>query len=292
MQNSKNEQLIDPPFEIQGSEQEKNRIVNMINQIAISETGKQTLEIASNAGYKLGMEFIFGCNGACSKEKKIIVLNPVSKDDVLIGVLAHETRHAGQFERGEYDASDDKRPRNETLKSNIMRTRAVEADAQATAVQILGEMMENGNEKPLIEFCRQPDNQFIGKAFSNALYEEGALYNGSARTAAFLAWYENKPIMKAYDQAYQVDMMEHREESGANKVDTYKKIETPEKIVKDLCLDNKGECYFKANPEVLGQGKFVEVDYEIQEKLDALMQRVPNNQTKLNAMKNLKSVGR
>ena len=42
----------------------------------------------------------------CSKDNKVIILNPVSQDDVLVGVLAHECRHAGQFERGEYDGSE------------------------------------------------------------------------------------------------------------------------------------------------------------------------------------------
>lgn len=137
------------PFEIIGDKITQARISKMINRIAASQTGRDVLETACKAGYAVGMEFVLGCNGGCSKEKKLIILNPLSKDEELIGVLVHEARHAGQFVRGEYDASDDKRPRKETLKTQIMRTRAVEADAQATAVQALGEMMEAGDVTPL-----------------------------------------------------------------------------------------------------------------------------------------------
>ncbi len=263
------------PFEIVGDENTRRRITNMINQIVESDTGRQTLEIAGKAGYKLGMEFAFGCNGGCNKENKNIILNPVSKDDVLIGVLIHECRHAGQFERGEYDASDDRRPRNETIRTNIMRTRAVEADAQATAIQALGEMMEKGNEEPLFAFCRQPDNRAIGTAFERALYEENALRNGQARTAAFLAWYENEPVKKAYDEAYQVEMMTRREERGDNKADTYAVSQSAAKIVRDLCLNNDGSCYFAADPKVLESGHYVAVNKESAEKIGALISRAP-----------------
>lgn len=269
-------QNLNPPFKIVGDKNAQLRITEMINQIVESETGRQTLEIASKAGYKLGMEFAFGCNGGCNKENKNIVLNPVGKDDVLIGVLIHECRHAGQFERGEYDASDDRRPRNETIKTNVMRTRAVEADAQATAVQVLGEMMEKGNEKPLFAFCRQPDNRAIGKAFEYALYGENALKNGTARTAAFLAWYENEPVKKAYDEAYQVEMMERREARGDHKADTYAVSQSAAKIVKDLCLNNDGSCYFSENPKILESGHYVAVNKETAEKIDALIKRAPS----------------
>lgn len=269
-------QNLDTPFNITGDDKTRRRITDMINQIVVSETGKQTLEIASKAGYSLGMEFSFGCNGGCSKENKKIVLNPVSKDDVLVGVLVHECRHAGQFERGEYDACDDRRLRSETLMTNVMRTRAVEADAQATAAQVLGEMMEAGNEEPLFAFCRQPDNRSIGAAFERALYKPDALQDGTARTAAFLAWYENEPIKRAYDEVYQFEMMKRRAERGDTRGDSYANSESASKIVKDLCLNNDGSCYFKEYPKVLESGHYVSVHPDVSERINELMKTVPS----------------
>ncbi|MBO4521312.1 MAG: hypothetical protein J5787_08920 [Alphaproteobacteria bacterium] len=268
-------QNLEPPFKIVGDKNTQLRITEMINQIVESETGRKTLEIASKAGYTLGMEFSPGCNGGCNKEKKHIVLNPLTEDLVLIGVLVHESRHAGQFERGEYDASDDRRPRNETIKTNVMRTRAVEADAQATAIQVLGELMEKGNHEPLLAFCRQPDNHAIGKAFEHALWEENALENGAARTAAFLAWYENEPVKKAYDEAYQVEMMERREARGDHKTDTYATSQSAAQIVKELCLNNDGSCYFSADPKILESGHYTEIHWETAKKIGDLISRAP-----------------
>lgn len=258
------------PFEIVGDKITQARISKMINRIAASQTGRDVLETACKAGYAIGMEFVLGCNGGCSKEKKLIILNPLSKDEELIGVLVHEARHAGQFVRGEYDASDDKRPRKETLKTQIMRTRAVEADAQATAVQTLGEMMEAGDVTPLQVFSRA--NGAIGKAFSKAVYlEDDALSTGAARTAAFMAWYENDAIKTAYDLAYQVEMMQRRAKNGKNKEDTYSESQSAEKIVSDLCLASDGTCYFKQDPAVLEDRYFINVDRKTSEELNYLM---------------------
>ena len=74
------------PFEIIGDKITQARISKMINRIAASQTGRDVLETACKAGYAIGMEFVLGCNGGCSKEKKLIILNPLSKDEELIGV--------------------------------------------------------------------------------------------------------------------------------------------------------------------------------------------------------------
>ena len=257
-------------FDIIGDEKTQARVSSMVARISQSETGYGVLKTAADEGYSIGMEFVLGANGGCSKEKKLIVLNPLSSDDELVGVLVHEARHAGQFSRGEYDASDDRRARTDTLKTGIMRTRAVEADAQATAIQALAELTETGDVRPMQAFSRA--NEAIGKAFNRALYEqEDALESGSARTAAFMAWYENDAIKKAYDQAYQVEMMQRRAESGENVNDTYQNSQSAEKIVKDLCLASNGSCYFTQSPSVLEGERFVNVDMKTAKELNDLM---------------------
>lgn len=258
------------PFNIIGDEKTRSRIQRMIDRIAVSDTGRNVLETACTAGYSIGMEFVLGSNGGCAKERKLIILSPLSNDDVLTGVLVHEARHAGQFVRGEYDASDDRRPRKETLKTQIMRTRAVEADAQATAVQVLAEMMEKGDVSALQAFSRM--NGAIGKAFSKAVYlEDDALQTGAARTAAFMAWYENDAIKTAYDLAYQVEMMRRRSKNGKNIEDTYAESQSAERIVKDLCLTNDGGCYFTQSPSILEGAYFINVDRKTAAELNALM---------------------
>lgn len=269
-------QNLDTPFVLKGDEKTQRKLVKLINTIALSKTGKEVLETAAKAGYTLDMEFMMGANGGCSKESKKIVLNPISNDDELVGVLVHEARHAGQFERGEYDASDENRPRTETLKTQIMRTRAVEADAQATAAQAMCELMEAGDDMPLRAFCRAEHNKTIAKAIDRALYDPQAISNGQLRTAAFMAWYENTEVMELYDQYYQIDMMERRLDKGLDVNDTYATSQSPAKIVRDLCLNSDGSCYFSEDPAVLGTKHYAAVTRKKEVALQELMEIAPS----------------
>lgn len=268
-------QNLKTPFVIDGDEKTKRRMTAMINQIALSKTGKDVLETAAKAGYSLGMEFMMGANGGCAKDMKKIVLSPISGDDELVGVLVHECRHAGQFERGEYDASDENRARTQTLKTQIMRTRAVEADAQATAAQTMCELMEAGLDAPLRAFCRAEHNKTIAKAVDRALYDENAVSNGSLRTAAFMAWYDNTTVMELYDQYYQIDMMTRRINKNVENADTYAESQSPAKIVADLCLNPDGSSYFTENPDILGSGRFAAVTAKHETEMGELMELMP-----------------
>jgi len=269
-------QNLSVPFKIDGDAETQAALVDMINRIAVSKTGREVLETAAKAGFTLSMEFMLGANGGCAKESKKIVLNPLSKQEELIGVLIHESRHAGQFERGEYDASDENRPRTETLKTAIMRTRAVEADAQATAAQALCEMMDAGDVEPLRAFARAPHNATIAKAVDRALYDPESLNNGSLRTAAFLAWYDNTDVVELYDQYYQIDMMNRRAEKGLNGADTYAVSMSPAKIVADLCLDSEGKNYFTEDPAILGTGVYAAVTVKKTFAMHQAIEAAPN----------------
>lgn len=82
-------------------------------------------------------------------------------------------------------------------------------------------------------------------------------------------------MKKAYDEAYQVEMMQRREDRGDNKTDTYSVSQSAARIVKELCLNNDGSCYFSENPKVLESGHYVAVNKESAEKIGVLLARVP-----------------
>lgn len=253
------QQNISPAFELIGTDQDKQKFCAIINTIAESETGRKTLEIAAKAGYKLKMEFAFGSNGGTSKSKKLIVLSPLEKLEVLMGVLVHEARHAGQFERGELDSENTARPRNYDLKSELMKYRATEADAQAAAAQALWELVEKGNMDPFRALARVSPE--ITDPFTKAGYQEPEAYqNGRARTAAFLGWYDNAAIKTAYEQAYTVDVITLHIDQGLEKQDHYNQKADAHEIIAQTCVDEKGKCYFTDKPEIIAQGKFVDLN--------------------------------
>ncbi|MGD9638661.1 MAG: DUF6782 family putative metallopeptidase [Alphaproteobacteria bacterium] len=228
-------QNITPAFEfLTDNPKEIAKLCDIINIIATSKTGKETLEIASKAGYRLNMEFAFGSNGGTSKSKKLIVLDPFTSNDKLAGVLIHEARHAGQFERGELDSEDTTRPRNYSIKSELMKYRATEADAQATAAQALWEIWDNGDMAPFRAFASVSPE--IANRFADAVSnDEKALTNGEARTQAFLGWYDNNKIKTLYEQGYTVNVMKEHQESGIESKDTYSDEITAQEIINQIC---------------------------------------------------------
>ena len=251
-------QNISPAFELIGTDSEKERFCHLINTIAASETGRKTLETASKAGYKLKMEFAFGSNGGTSKSKKLIVLSPFEKPEVLMGVLVHEARHAVQFENGILDSEDLTKPRDFNIKSELMKYRATEADAQATSAQVLWEILEQGDMEPFRAFARvSPEiaNRFVRATDS----DENAYSNGKARTEAFLGWYDNEQIKTAYEKGYTVEVMKNHAEEGSENQDNYNKTASAKEIIAQTCVGENGKCYFTENPEIISQGKFVDI---------------------------------
>jgi hypothetical protein len=249
-----------------GAKKDQDKLASIVNRLAKSETGKKTLETMAEAGYGLKMEFLFGANGGTSKSKKLVVLNPQFTEEQLVGVLAHEARHVGQFERGEIDSEDMSKPRNYDIKSEIIKYRATEADAQATCMQALWELFEKDDIGPLRAFSKQSPE--IADAYTKATYQENATTNGVARTAAFNAWYDNDKIKEAYEKGYQINVMEMHWEKGLDKKDTYDKSVNPEDVVSQICVKEDGTNYYTDDPKQIGEGKFVDIAYNTKEFLD------------------------
>lgn len=132
------------------SDEERPRMVALINRLAKSEAGKETLEIAVKAGYRFGfLDASSGDAGTCFGTLHAIGLNPVVPDDKLISTLCHESRHAGQKDRMKYIPDRDLLD----VASGVRRARAEEADAQAYAVVACKQLEMKGDKVPLAAFA-------------------------------------------------------------------------------------------------------------------------------------------
>ena len=176
---------LDVPFKLLGTDEEKHRLAQIVNRIAKSELGKETLETAAKDGYTLDFVQDEGSRGGCDNNKKALSLNPTFSDEVLSGTLAHEARHVGQYLRGAIlDWGKD------TIKNQIMLTRAKEADAQSIACVTAWELKQKGDESVYQEFSL--NNQSIVKPFEKAIKEDG-----NAKLEAFKGWYDDLSITKS-----------------------------------------------------------------------------------------------
>ncbi len=254
------EQHLDTPFNLDGmSYSDQIKVTKMINLVADNapQKGKPLLELAAKSGYSIAMEFAIGSNGGCSKKEKRIVLSPLEQFDTLVNVLTHECTHVFQYGNGAMDFENRENPREIDIKSEIMQSRAAEAGAQAAACEIAWEIFDNGEIGPYRAFNKCSKD--IAEAYASASYAEGATEDGTAKTAAFLAWYDNNPIKFSYESSYQIAVMEEHKETNTDNLDTYSKKISGTETIATMCLDIDGKNFFKAEPSILEEGKYIDV---------------------------------
>ena len=246
-------------------EEDRERFAKIAGTLIASQFGYDTLKIASDLGYRFGfVESGDKIAGFCDSSKKVIALSPDAPDDYLVGVLAHEARHAGQHDR-DADANIEK----DNVKTQVMFERACEADADAAFARSTYELKEKGFTKPFAYLEKsRPD---IAKAF-----EENAIKYGSdsdeAMTAAFKAWYGSERIKDAYDKAYLIDRMLDINEKGMLHWLDFSKDKSPETIVKKTCATEKGFWgwrgnYFNEKPKILETESFLGISQEAKDFL-------------------------
>ena len=106
-----------------------------------------------------------GSFGVCNPEQKTIYLNLSFEEDRLLLSLAHEARHAVQFDRKTIPDFE-----HDTMKSQIMMARAMEVDAQRVACATGWELKQKGVEAPYKHFSNEdPLIAKAGFSWSNEL---------------------------------------------------------------------------------------------------------------------------
>ncbi len=251
------------PIELIGDDENKEYLARIVNRAAKSELGKKTLEIAAEAGFTLDSAPVKLTAGICMPDTKYIGISSLLSEDLLVSALIHEARHAGQFARVTGDNVT-----RDNVKTQIMFIRAEEADAQAVACASAWEMKQEGDEKAFETFKK--NNPEIAKPFEEAI-EKGADIS-TATTEAFKGWYDNGPVKYQYEKHALVsrltDITSRMQRSGELKYDRDLKGKD---ITDKLCFAKEGESYFKGDPEVLREGKFIDIELSTKNGLKRIM---------------------
>lgn len=236
------------PFGLIGTDEEKKRLKGIVNQTSQSETGKKILEDAAEAGYSISFMNTPGAIAFCNPDKKTIFVGSTFPDDMLIGALAHESRHAGQFARGaDFDFEHD------TVKSQVILARAMEADAEYATCITAWELKEQGNKKVYSIF--NSTTPVIAREFEKALRNE----DSNPALAAFKAWYKDDMLKGAYEDAYvvaQYTQLKEEDCAGEMKFDT---ASSAKKITDIICTDKDGKSYFTDDPKTLEEGIYLDI---------------------------------
>ena len=93
------------PIALLGEGHDLAKLHKLLSRLAKSEAGAEDLRFIAQAGYSLGYIHQEGLSGGCQPLEHLITLSPHSDDDKNLAVLAHEIRHARQFENGANSAA-------------------------------------------------------------------------------------------------------------------------------------------------------------------------------------------
>lgn len=240
-------------------EKEKPRMIAVINRLAKSPAGRETLEIAAKGGFKFGfLDAGTQAFGVCFPTEKRIGLHPNASDDKLVGTLCHEARHAGQAVR---DTQGDFARDVLDVKSILMSARAKEADAQLYAVMACEELRRGGDKGPAFSFAQYYPP--ITKAFYTSLAENHAEINPRVMTDTFAGWYDQTRTKVGYEENYLLRPMNATlhaldEQRGDDDMYHFKKSVSCEKVAELIGWTRNGN-YFTESPKMLEEPKFLGV---------------------------------
>lgn len=241
------------------TQKEKPRMIAIINRLAKSPAGKETLEIAAKGGFKFGfLDPGTRAFGVCFPTIKRIGLLPNAPDDKLVATLCHEARHAGQAVR---DTEQDFARDILDVKSILMSARAKEADAQLYAVMACEELRRQGDKGPAFTFAQYYPP--ITKAFYTSLAENKAKINPRVMTDTFAGWYDQTRTKVSYEENYLLKPMNATlqaidEKRGDDEMYHFKKSVSCEKVAELIGWTRNGN-YFAESPKMLEEPRFLGV---------------------------------
>ena len=244
------------------TDEERPRMVALINRLAKSEAGKETLEIAAKAGYKFGfLDASSGDAGTCFGSLHAVGLNPVVSDDKLISTLCHESRHAGQKNRmkdiPDRDLLD--------VASGVRRARAEEADAQAYAVVACKQLEMQGDKAPLTAFAESQMGAGTYAVFEKSLAEQNGVLNDKVLLDAFKGWYSHEGIQdivkQLYEEVYILKPMRQAvqqfDEGNTEGVYTFSEKLSSKDLIQQIGWTGKGNYMAGENPDFLDGEQYI-----------------------------------
>ena len=219
----------------------------VINTIARgTKIGKTILEKAAENGYSIHMANMTGAAGTCDSRKKMIVLNPNFSEDVLISSLVHEARHAEQDKNATWTGARG----SFEMETDLMLSRAKEADAQAIAAAACFEIQANTGDSEPLDAMRVTDPHIVEPMLEVVPRDSSAVTDKMIQ-AAFKGWYDGDETVETYEKCYQVAQMEYAMSKDDYSKTPFDKALTSEQIVTALCKTPDGRCYFENDKDIL-----------------------------------------
>ncbi|MGD9637967.1 MAG: DUF6782 family putative metallopeptidase [Alphaproteobacteria bacterium] len=239
------------PLRILGNDKDFKKIERMLTRIVeTSPSSLENIKCATDAGYTVEFTHVPGAGGECTQDGRFITLAPNCDEKDSIFTLLHEMRHAYQFEHGCDEVFG-----NRNIKSEIMYTRLTEADANVASVNGVYEMSKGGDKISLNDFVRS--HYTVVEPFLAEIEKNPDLIN-KAKTESLKGFCDGIYVIDFYEKGYITgDMIDSYKNDKADKK-KYNINVIPKEAVDLVCHTDNGN-YFYGDPDVMGQGKFVQV---------------------------------
>lgn len=181
-------------FLVYENQEELDRLEEILEHLRQSKTGRRLIDDAEKHQTAIRLDSGMRAYGSYDEVTNNLKINAGSDLNRQIGTMAHELRHAQQFQKGILMDAYLDRP-----KCYIQNQSVIEADASATAAAVCYELALSGNDKPL-EALREKDAHIVNP-FQNQAVKKG-LADGSAYRAAFKGWFTDYSTRDCYDILY------------------------------------------------------------------------------------------
>ncbi len=251
---------------LEGRPQDRRKLTRIVNEMCRTPSGQTIIEAANDAGYALCFDRQLiddDLFGYAEPNDRICALNPENTMEESIVTMAHELRHAFQFEDGMTDEVD---LLTHDTKTNLHVNRIMEADAEAYGCLVAWDMKEKGHAKTWTLFAE--DYPEIAGVFERTMQEDGD--RNLARTRAFLGWYDSDERRDSYD----ADQLEELRTLEPNQLKKKLKSIPVENIVAAFCRDPGEEgIYFAEDPRLLDRGKPVTVYEDTKQEIQDFFER-------------------
>ena len=210
--------LNDSIYALTGADREK--FSNLLNISYKYPKGQETLNAVAFQGYSYMYESMFGVNGACDYDHKVVRLDSFRQQKDLAPILIHECTHIRQVERIN-EISNQKKTTDFIGSLNaydfIKLNRALEADACAHQAAFAYQMKEDYPQVFETEMKTPMMQAYVGEM-------EKSGDETKAMQASFKAWYGYKRYQDSCEEMYvaqiRFNATERNKETNAVKKET------------------------------------------------------------------------
>lgn len=242
-----------PELTILGSEEERNRMADILGRVCADEKNAQIIQEAADEGYRLCFVPLQNMYGFCRSAEKLLILNPAMSDDRLVGTMLHEATHVRQFKEGL-----DRKFRFKNAKSELMYSRICEADAQQATFLAVCRLAKRGDVEPFKVF------QDAYPAIGAGVAKEKGIEKNEAKVAmaAFDAWFDQEGIKQAYEDLSFPGKYAYMNKKGfGEELAGFQKMRMDE-LTQKICRLPDGRNYFSKNPNLLNGDKYADITPE------------------------------